>query len=105
MCPTSPFSVLSSVISHSDPFASATAVQAILGMEETKHDELYQLLMAQAIKNDGEMCWGHDILFVYESARCYKRSASPLRFLFPTVAGFLLGQAPKNYSLAVDYGV
>jgi hypothetical protein len=105
VCPTAPFDVLKSVISHSDPYASATAVYAILGMSEEARQELLQTLLAQALKNDGDMSWGHDILFVSETWRAYTRSDSPTREFFPASAGFLLGQVLKKYTLAVEYGV
>ncbi|RPJ60036.1 MAG: hypothetical protein EHM23_11845 [Acidobacteria bacterium] len=104
-CPTAPFDVLKSVISHSDPYASATAVYAILGMNEEARRELLQMLLAQALKNDGDMCWGHDILFVSETWKAYTRSDSPNRDYFPASAGFLLGQILKKYTLAAEYGV
>jgi len=104
-CPTTPFDVLKSVISHSDPYASATAVYAILGMGEEARQELLQTLLSQALKNDGDMCWGHDILFVAETWRAYTRSDSPKREFFPASAGFLLGQVLKKYLLAAEYGV
>ncbi len=105
ICPTTPFDVLRSVISHSDPYASATAVYAILGMGEEARQELLQTLLAQTLKNDGDMCWGQDLLFVSETWRAYARSDSPKRDFFPASAGFLLGQVLKKYSLAAEYGV
>jgi len=105
VCPTAPFDVLKSVISHSDPYASATAVYAILGMGEEARQELLQTLLAQALKNDGDMCWGHDILFISEAWRTYARSESAKRDFFPANAGFLLGQVLKRYTLAAEYGV
>ncbi|MFB3904264.1 MAG: hypothetical protein ACE15E_12510 [Acidobacteriota bacterium] len=105
LCPTKPFEVLKSVISHSDPYASATAVYAILGMDDHARQELFQTLLAQALKNDGDICWGHDILFVSETWQAYMRSDSPKRELFPASAGFLLGQVLKKYTLAAEYGV
>ncbi len=105
VCPTAPFDVLRSVISHSDPYASATAVYAILGMGEEPRHELLQALLGQALKNDGDMCWGHDILFVAEAWRTYTRSDSARRDFFPASAGFLLGQVLKKYALAAEYGV
>ena len=105
LCPTDPLDVLKSVISHSDPYASATAVYAILGMGEGARQELLQTLLAQALKNDGDVCWGHDILFVSECWRTYSRLESAQRDFFPVSAGFLLGQVLKKYTLAAEYGV
>ena len=105
VCPTEPFDVLKSVISHSDPYASATAVYAILGMSEDARQALLQALLAQALKNDGDMCWGHDLLFVAETWKAYTLSESTRREYFPASAGFLLGQVLKKYTLAAEYGV
>jgi len=105
VCPTAPLDVLKSVISHSDPYASATAVYATLGMEDAARQELLQNLLAQALKNDGDIGWGHDILFVSETWRTYLRSESANRDFFPASAGFLLGQVLKKYTLAAEYGV
>jgi len=104
-CPTDPFDVLKSVISHSDPYASATAVYSILGMDDQRKQELVQTLLGQALKNDGDMCWGHDILYVSEAWDSYVHSQSPDRELFPATAGFFLGQVLKSYKLAAEYGV
>ena len=104
-CPTNPFDVLRSVISHSDPFASATAVYAILGMDDEKKEELFRTLAAQAAKNDGENCRGHDLLVVSQARSAFQRSGGSESELFPAVAGFVLGQVPKTYSLAAEYGV
>ncbi|HXK60210.1 MAG TPA: hypothetical protein PLP42_09995 [Acidobacteriota bacterium] len=105
VCPTDPFNVLKSVISHSDPYASATAVYAILGMDAERQQDLFQTLMGQALKNDGDICWGHDILFVYEAWTTYLRSELPQRDLFPATAGFFLGQVLKSFELAAEYKV
>jgi hypothetical protein len=104
-CPTDPFAVLRNVISRSDPFAAATATYSILGMDSGKREELFQTLMGQAVKNNGEICWGHDILLVAEARRCYCHSRNENRSLFAAAAAFVLGQVLKNYSLAVEYGV
>jgi hypothetical protein len=105
LCPARPFEVLRSVISHSDPYASATAVYAILGMDDHAREALFQTLAAEAAKTDGDNCWGHGILLVSQARACYRRSTTACRDLFPAVAGFVLAQIPKSYSLSTEYGV
>ncbi len=103
LCPTDTFNVLKSVISHSDPFASATAIYAILAMDEEKREALGETLMSLAVKNDGSMCYGNDLLFVYEAVDSYKRSSSALKDNYLVCAGFFLGRAPKKYELFGEY--
>ncbi|MFQ5929166.1 MAG: hypothetical protein ACE5MK_05675 [Acidobacteriota bacterium] len=104
LCPIDPFNVLRSVISHTDPYASATAVYAILGMDEDKKKELLQTLLSLAVKNDGAMCYGHDILYVYEVSDCYKRLNLEQKDKLPVSAGFFLGRVRKKYELFGAYG-
>ena len=103
LCPTDTFNVLKSVISHSDPFASATAVYTILAMDEEKREALGKTLMSLAVKNDGSMCYGNDLLFVYEAVDSYKQSSSTLKDNYLVCAGFFLGRAPKKYELFGEY--
>lgn len=99
LCPTDTFNVLRSVVSHSDPFAAATAVYAILGMADEKKEELFQALMRLAVKNDGHICYGHDLLFTSEAVDCYRRSLLPGKDHYMVSVGFFLGRVHKKYEL------
>lgn len=103
LCPVDPFSVLKSVISHTDPHASATAVHTILGMNN-KEEELFQTLLAQAVKNDGEICYGNDILFIQGAFDCYQRCRLEERSKLALSAGYFLGRVRKSYELFGAYG-
>ncbi|MCH8016719.1 MAG: hypothetical protein IH917_08865 [Acidobacteria bacterium] len=103
LCPLEPFNVLKSVISHTDPYASATAVYAILGMDDSKKEELFKTLSSQAVKNDGDMCYGHDILFIHEVVECYKDFQLAQKDRLPVAAGFFLGRVAKSYELFGTY--
>ena len=103
LCPLEPFSVLRSVISHTDPYASATAIHAILGMDDSKKEELFQTLSSQAVKNDGDMCYGHDILFIHEVVDCYKDLQLEQKDRLLVAAGFFLGRVAKSYELFGTY--
>ncbi len=105
LCPVGPFEVLKSVISHTDPHAAATAVYSILGMEEDKTEELFHTLLGQAVKNDGQMCYGNDILYVSEAFDCYRRFSLQQKEKLPVSAGYFLGRVKKGYELAGAYGV
>ncbi len=103
LCPVEPFSVLRSVISHTDPYASATAIYAILGMDDSKKEELFQTLSSQAVKNDGDMCYGNDILFIHEVVECYKELQLEQKDRLLVAAGFFLGRVAKSYELFGTY--
>ena len=103
LCPVEPLSVLRSVISHTDPYASATAIYAILGMDDSKKEELFQTLSSQAVKNDGDMCYGHDILFIHEVVECYKHLQLEQKDRLLVAAGFFLGRVAKSYELFGTY--
>ena len=103
LCPVEPFSVLRSVISHTDPYASATAIYAILGMDDSKKEKLFETLSNQAVKNDGDICYGHDILFIHEVADCYKDLQLEQKDKLLVAAGFFLGRVPKKYELFGTY--
>ena len=103
-CPIEPFDVLRSVVSHTDPHASATAVYAILGMDEQKKEELFHALCSLAVKNDGDVCYGNDILFLHESLDCYRNSSIEQKDKVPVSAGYFLGRVRKKYDLFGAYG-
>jgi hypothetical protein len=103
LCPVDPLGVLRTVVSHTDPYASATAVIAALGMEEAKKEELFQALFSLAMKNDGNHCYGHDILFVHEVKDCYQRFHLKEKDTLPIAAGFFLGRTTKTYELFGTY--
>ncbi len=105
LSPVEPFEVLRRVISHTDPHAAATAVYAILGMKEDKTEELFQTLLSQAIKNDGQICYGNDILYISEALDCYRRFNLQQKEKLPVSAGYFLGRIKKGYELAGAYGV
>ena len=102
--PTDPLNVLKSVISHSDPHASATAVQTILGMGDEPKTELLSTLANQAVKNDGDVCGGNDLLFLQEAFDSYQRSSLPQKDRHLVAAGFFLGRIPKRYEVFGAYG-
>ncbi len=102
--PTDPLNVLRSVISHSDPHASATAVQAILGMGDEPKTQLLSTLANQAVKNDGDVCGGNDLLFLQEAFDSYQRSSLPAKDRHLVSAGFFLGRIPKRYEVFGAYG-
>ena len=103
LSPVDPLGVLRTVVSHTDPYASATAVIAVLGMDEAKKEELFQALSSLAVKNDGNNCYGHDILFVHEVKDCYQRFQLEEKDKLPIAAGFFLGRATKTYELFGTY--
>ena len=103
LCPVDPLGMLRTVVSHTDPYASATAVIAVLGMDETKKEKLFQILTSLAVKNDGNNCYGHDILFVHEVKDCYQRFQLKEKEKLPVAAGFFLGRATKSYELFGTY--
>ncbi|MFQ5741352.1 MAG: hypothetical protein ACE5JX_20330 [Acidobacteriota bacterium] len=105
LCPMDPFNTLRSLVSHSDPFASATAVYAILGMGVEKHQELYQSLATLAAKNDGRMGRGYDLLVVKAAVDSYQKSKLHNRDRFLSGCAFFLGRLPKDYQLLGAYGV
>ena len=103
LCPVDPFNVLKSVISHTDPHASATAVHSILGMDN-KEKELFQTLLSQAVKNDGEICYGNDLLYIQGAFDCYQRCRLEERGKLALSAGYFLGRMRKSYELFGAYG-
>ncbi len=103
LCPVDPLGMLRTVVSHTDPHASATAVIAALGMDEAKQEELFEALSSLAVKNDGNNCYGHDILFVHEVKDCYQRLQLQEKQTLPIAAGFFLGRATKTYELFGTY--
>ena len=103
LSPVDPLGMLRTVVSHTDPYASATAVIAALGMDETKKEELFEALSSLAVKNDGNNCYGHDILFVHEVKDCYQRFQLQEKRTLPIAAGFFLGRATKTYELFGTY--
>lgn len=105
LCPTDTFNTLRSVVSHSDPYASANAVYAILGMDSEKHAELFQSLATLAAKNGGHQGKGYDLLLVQAAVDCYRRSSSKYGGKFLTNTAFVLGRMPKSYDLFGAYGV
>ncbi len=96
---------LRSLISHSDPYASANTAQAILGMGEEAHLELVQTLATLAAKNDARVGQGYDLLLVKACAGAHQRSQSVLKDRFLVGCAFFLGYILKNYELFGAYGV
>ena len=105
VCPADPFETLRSLVSHSDPFASANTVQAILGMGDEGRQELVQTLATLASKNDASVGQGYDLLLVKTCAAAHQRSRSPLKDRFLVGCAFFLGRILKNYELFGAYGV
>lgn len=105
LCPTDTFNVLRSVVSHSDPYASATAVYAILGMSDEKKEELFRTLIQLALKNDGHICYGNDLLYTCEAIDSYKRSTLAQKDKYIVSVGFFLGRIQKKYELFGELGV
>ena len=105
VCPMNPFSTLRSLVSHSDPYASANTVLAIVRMGTEAFEELTQTLVTLAAKNDARVGQGYDLLLVQACAEAYQRSKSELRERFPVSCGFFLGRMLKNYELFGAYGV
>ncbi|MFQ5738187.1 MAG: hypothetical protein ACE5JX_04200 [Acidobacteriota bacterium] len=103
--PRDALNTLRSVVSHSDPYASATAVHAILGMGESKKERLFQSLATLAAKNDGQMGSGYDLLLVRAAVDAYRRSESGHKDKFLLSCGFFLGRIKKSYALFGAYGV
>ena len=104
LCPVDPMNVLKSVISHSDPHASATAIHTILGIKDNGQKELFQTLLSQAVKNDGKVCYGHDLLYVYEAFDCYGRCRLEEKNKLAISAGYFLGRVNKRYEFFGAYG-
>lgn len=105
LCPTDTFNVLRSVVSHSDPYASATAVYAILGMSDEKKEQLFETLAQLAVKNSAEVCCGNDILYLQEAVDAYRNSTLAQKDLYIVSAGFFLGCVHKKYDLSTQYGI
>ena len=105
VCPTDPFETLRSLVSHSDPFASANTVQAILGMGDEGRPQLVQALATLAAKNDASVGQGYDLLLVKTCAAAHQRSQSQLKDRFLVGCAFFLGRILKNYELFGAYGV
>ncbi len=105
LCPLDTFNTLRSVVSHSDPYASATAVYAILGMGDDKQLELCRSLATLAAKNDGRMGRGYDLLLVKAAVEAYADSQLPAKDRFLSGCAFFLGRLQKDYELFGAYGV
>ncbi len=105
VCPTDPFETLRSLVSHSDPFAAANTVQAILGMGDEGRTQLVQTLATLAAKNDASVGQGYDLLLVKTCAAAHQRSQSQLKDRFLVGCAFFLGRILKNYELFGAYGV
>ncbi len=105
LCPLDTFNTLRSVVSHSDPYASATAVYAILGMGEEKRRELFESLATLAAKNDGRMGRGYDLLLVRAAVDCHQNSKLQDKDRFLVGCAFFLGRLQKDYELFGAYGV
>ena len=74
-------------------------------MEEDKTEKLFQTLLSQAIKNDGQICYGNDILYISEALDCYRRFNLQQKDILPVSAGYFLGRIKKGYELSGAYGV
>jgi hypothetical protein len=96
---------LRSLISHSDPFASADTVRSMISEDEATLDQLFETLLTLTAKNDGRMATGYDLLLVEAAIRGYRESVSDLRDRLPVACGFFLGRVLKNYELFGAYGV
>ena len=96
--------VLRSVVSHSDPYASATAAQVILDRNSGDGAGLAATLMDLAVKNDGHVCGGDDILLVKVAADCYQASSAADKNRYLVATAFFLGRIPKSYELFGAYG-
>ena len=96
--------VLRSVVSHSDPYASATAAQVILDRNSGNGAGLAATLMDLAVKNDGHVCGGDDILLVKAAADCYQASSATDKNRYLVATAFFLGRIPKSYELFGAYG-
>ncbi len=105
VCPMDPINTLRSLISHSDPYASANTVYAILGMGGEAFKELTIALATLAVKNDARIGQGYDLLLVKACSDLYQRSNSKMRDKFLISCGFFLGRILKNYELFGAYGV
>ncbi len=103
--PLKPLATLRTVVSQSDPYASASAVYAVLGMGEDKRKELFQNLATLAAKNDGHQGTGYDLLLVKAVADCYQRFNTSYKDQLPAACGFLLARLHKSYQLFGAYGV
>ena len=104
LLPTDATKVLRSVVSHSDPYASATAAKVILDRESENGAGLAATLMDLAVKNDGHVCGGDDILLVKVAADCHQASSAADRNRYLVATAFFLGRIPKSYELFGAYG-
>ncbi len=105
LLPTDTVNTLKSVVSHSDPIASATASIALLAMEEPKQRELCETLVSLAAKNDGHMGRGYDLLTVATAAEGHWNFSSPAKDRLLACCAFYLGRLRKSYELFGAYGV
>ena len=104
LLPTDATKVLRSVVSHSDPYASATAAKVILDRNSEDGAGLATTLMDLAVKNDGHVCGGDDILLVKVAADCHQASSAADRNRYLVATAFFLGRIPKSYELFGAYG-
>ncbi len=105
LVPIDTVNTLKSVVSHSDPIASATAAIALLSMDETKQRELCETLAALAAKNDGRMAGGYDLMAVESAVEAFRTFSSPCKNRPMVCCAFFLGRVPKSYELFGAYGV
>lgn len=105
LCPTDAINTLRSVVSHSDPVASATAAIAAMGMDDSKKRELLEALAQLAAKNDGQMGQGYDLLLVQAAVDGYRTFRSPAKDKLLSCCAFFLGRLKKSYQLFGAYGV
>ena len=73
-------------------------------MGDEPKTELLSTLANQAVKNDGDVCGGNDLLFLQEAFDSYQRSSLPLKDRHLVSAGFFLGRIPKRYEVFGAYG-
>jgi hypothetical protein len=104
-CPTAPLEILPRLISLGDPYAAATAAYAVEGMGGEQSERLFALLIRQAAKVDPSFGKGHDLLFAWEAADCYRRSTLSWKNRLPAAVAFLLARMRKKYELSAEYGV
>ncbi len=105
LVPLDTLNTLKSVVSHSDPIASATAAIALLSMDESKQKELCETLAALAAKNDGWMAAGYDLMAVESAVEAFRTFSSSDKDRAVVACAFFLGRVPKSYEIFGAYGV
>ncbi len=88
---------LASAIENSEPDSAAALVKSLI--IEKPLAEIAEALFLSAAKNDGGICFGHDIKFCCHAIADYTRSRIPAREKFLIALSYFLAEIEKDYDL------